>query len=136
MFKKLLVGAVVATAALGAVAQEWPAAKPIKIISVFPPGGSVDQVSRILAEALRTELNQVVVVENIGGASGAIGTAAVARSDPDGYTFGVVFDTHGVNQALQPRMAFDTMKDLTHINLIGVAPMVLAASKGSPIKRF
>jgi len=136
MFKKLLVGAVVATAALGAVAQEWPAAKPIKIISVFPPGGSVDQVSRILAEALRTELNQVVVVENIGGASGAIGTAAVARSDPDGYTFGVVFDTHGVNQALQPRMAFDTMKDLTHINLIGVAPMVLAASKGSPITSF
>jgi tripartite-type tricarboxylate transporter receptor subunit TctC len=136
MFKKLLVGAVVATAALGAVAQEWPTAKPIKIISVFPPGGSVDQVSRILAEALRTELNQTVVVENIGGASGAIGTAAVARSDPDGYTFGVVFDTHGVNPALQPRMAFDTMKDLTHINLLGVAPMVLAASKGSPITSF
>jgi tripartite-type tricarboxylate transporter receptor subunit TctC len=136
MIKKLLVGAMVATAALGAVAQEWPTAKPIKIIAVFPPGGSVDQVSRILAEALRVELNQTVVVENIGGASGAIGTAAVAKADPDGYTFGVVFDTHGVNQALQPRMAFDTMKDLTHINLIGVAPMVLASSKGSPIKTF
>ena len=136
MIKKLLVGAMVATAALGAVAQEWPTAKPIKIIAVFPPGGSVDQVSRILAEALRVELNQTVVVENIGGASGAIGTAAVAKADPDGYTFGVVFDTHGVNQALQPGMAFDTMKDLTHINLIGVAPMVLASSKGSPIKTF
>lgn len=136
MIKKLLVGAMMATAAMGAIAQEWPMAKPIKIIAVFPPGGSVDQVSRILAEALRTELNQTVVVENIGGASGAIGTAAVAKADPDGYTFGVVFDTHGVNQALQPRMAFDTMKDLTHINLIGVAPMVLASSKGSPIKTF
>lgn len=136
MIKKLLVGAMVATAALGAVAQEWPSAKPIRIIAVFPPGGSVDQVSRILAEALRTELNQTVVVENIGGASGAIGTAAVAKADPDGYTFGVVFDTHGVNQALQPGLAFDTMKDLTHINLIGVAPMVLASSKGSPIKTF
>lgn len=136
MIKKLLVGAMMATAAMGAIAQEWPSAKPIKIIAVFPPGGSVDQVSRILAEALRTELNQTVVVENIGGASGAIGTAAVAKADPDGYTFGVVFDTHGVNQALQPRMAFDTMKDLTHINLIGVAPMVLASSKGSPIKTF
>lgn len=136
MIKKLLVGAMMATAAMGAIAQEWPMAKPIKIIAVFPPGGSVDQVSRILAEALRTELNQTVVVENIGGASGAIGTAAVAKADPDGYTFGVVFDTHGVNQALQPRMAFDTMKDLTHINLIGISPMVLASSKGSPIKTF
>jgi tripartite-type tricarboxylate transporter receptor subunit TctC len=136
MIKKLLVGAMMATAALGAAAQDWPSAKPIKIIAVFPPGGSVDQVSRILAEALRTELNQTVVVENIGGASGAIGTAAVAKADPDGYTFGVVFDTHGVNQALQPRLAYDTMKDLTHINLIGTSPMLLASTKGSPIKSF
>lgn len=135
MMKKLLVGAMVAAAALTGFAQDWPTAKPIRLIAVFPPGGSVDQVSRILAEALRTELNQSVVVENLGGASGAIGTAAVARAAPDGYTFGVVFDTHGVNPALQ-RLPFDTMKDLTHINLIGLSPMVLAASKGSPITSF
>ena len=135
MMKKLLVGAMVAAATLTSFAQDWPTAKPIRLVAVFPPGGSVDQVSRILAEALRTELNQSVIVENIGGASGAIGTAAVARATPDGYTFGVVFDTHGVNPALQ-RLPYDTMKDLTHINLIGISPMVLAASKGSPITSF
>jgi len=135
MIKKLLVGAMVAAAAITSFAQEWPTAKPIRMISVFPPGGSVDQVTRILAEALRAELNQTVVVENIGGASGAIGTSAIARSDPDGYTFGVVFDTHGVNPFLQ-RLTFDTMRDLTHVNLIGVAPMVLVSSRGSTITTF
>lgn len=135
MFKKLLVGAMIAAAAFTSFAQEWPSAKPIRLIAVFPPGGSVDQVARILAEALRSELNQTVVVENRGGASGAIGTAAVARAAPDGYTFGVVFDTHGVNPFLQ-RLPFDTMRDLTHVNLIGVAPMVLVSSRGSTITSF
>ncbi len=134
--KKILVAALVALSATAGFAQEWPAAKPIRLIAVFPPGGSVDQVSRILAEALRPQLNQNVVVENIGGASGVIGTAAVARAAPDGYTFGVVFDTHGVNPGLKPSMAFDTLRDLEHINLIGTAPMVLAASKGSPYTSF
>lgn len=140
MLKKLVVGAlvstVVATSASVAVAQEWPSAKPIRVIAVFPPGGSVDQVARILGEALRVQLNQSVIVENIGGASGVIGTAAVAKAAPDGYTIGVVFDTHAVNPALKPGIAFDTMKDLEHITLIGTAPMVLAATKGSPIKSF
>jgi tripartite-type tricarboxylate transporter receptor subunit TctC len=139
MMKTLLVSTMVAltaTAGTLAHAQAWPSAKPIRLISVFPPGGSVDQVSRILAEGLRTELKQTVVVENIGGASGVIGTAAVARADPDGYTFGVVFDTHAVNPALKPNIAFDTLKDLTHVNLLGTAPMVLVASKGSPVTSF
>jgi len=140
MLKKLVVGAlasaVMATSASVAFAQEWPSAKPVRVIAVFPPGGSVDQVSRILAEALRVQLNQSVIVENIGGASGVIGTAAVAKAAPDGYTIGVVFDTHAVNPALKPGMAFDTLKDLEHITLIGTAPMVLASTKGSPITSF
>ena len=64
----------------------WPTQKPIRLIAVFPPGGSVDQVARILAPALQAELKQNVIVENIGGASGVIGTSAMTRSDPDGYT--------------------------------------------------
>jgi tripartite-type tricarboxylate transporter receptor subunit TctC len=134
--KKLIIGTLVALSAGLAMAQDWPAAKPIKLIAVFPPGGSVDQVARILADALRPELKQSVVVENIGGASGVIGTSAVARAAPDGYTFGVVFDTHAVNPGLKKSMPFDTMKDLEHINLIGTAPMVLAATKGSPHTTF
>ena len=143
MLKKILIRALPAvfasaallTPSLGA-AQDWPTAKPVRVIAVFPPGGSVDQVARILAEALRVQLNQSVIVENIGGASGVIGTAAVAKAAPDGYTIGVVFDTHAVNPALKPSMAFDTMKDLEHVTLIGTAPMVLASTKGSPVKSF
>ena len=56
----------------------WPTQRPIKMIAVFPPGGSVDQVARILAPVLQAELKQNIVVENIGGASGVIGTTAVA----------------------------------------------------------
>ena len=143
MLKKILIRALPAVCASAALltpslgaAQDWPTAKPVRVIAVFPPGGSVDQVARILAEALRVQLNQSVIVENIGGASGVIGTAAVAKAAPDGYTIGVVFDTHAVNPALKPSMAFDTIKDLEHITLIGTAPMVLASTKGSPVKSF
>ncbi|NDC51258.1 MAG: hypothetical protein EBZ72_07500 [Burkholderiaceae bacterium] len=67
----------------------WPTQRPIKMIAVFPPGGSVDQVARILAPVLQAELKQNIVVENIGGASGVIGTTAVARAPADGYTIRV-----------------------------------------------
>ena len=87
-----------------AVAQAWPTKQPIKLVAVFPPGGSVDQVARIIGQPLSQQLGQTVIVENRGGASGAIGTAAVAQSAPDGYTFAVVFDTHGVNPAYQDQL--------------------------------
>jgi tripartite-type tricarboxylate transporter receptor subunit TctC len=111
-------------------AQAWPG-KPIRLISVFPPGGSVDQVARVLGQQLTKQLGQSVVVENVGGASGSIGTAAVARAAPDGYTFGVVFDTHGTNPSLIPNIQFDTLKDLEHVTLIGTSPMALVGSAKS-----
>ena len=111
-------------------AQAWPN-KTIRLISVFPPGGSVDQVARILSQQLTKQLGQSVVVENVGGASGSIGTAAVAKAAPDGYTFGVVFDTHGTNPSLIPNIQFDTLKDLAHVTLIGTSPMALVASSKS-----
>ena len=101
-------------AVTGAVAQSgpvWPTRGPIKLVVVFPPGGSVDQVARILSAPLQQALGQTVVVENKGGASGSIGAAAVAASPADGYTFAVVFDTHGVNPALIPNLPFDSKKD-------------------------
>src|SRR5687767_9251348 len=115
-------------------AQAWPAKQPIKLVAVFPPGGSVDQVARILAPALQQQLGQSVVVDNKGGASGAIGTAAVAQSAPDGYTFAVVFDTHGVNPSLMPSLPYDTRRDLITVALIGTGAMVLAAHADAPYK--
>ena len=119
-----------------AQAQAWPTKQAIKLVAVFPPGGSVDQVARLLAQPLSQQIGQSIVVENKGGASGAIGTAAVAAAAPDGYTFAVVFDTHGVNPSLIPNMAFDSRKDLAPVVLIGTAPMVLATHAGSEFKTF
>ena len=115
-----------------AQAQEWPARQAIKLIAVFPPGGSVDLVARLLAPTLQQELGQTVIVDNKGGASGSIGAAQVAASAPDGYTFAVVFDTHGVNPALIPNLPFDSRKDLTTVIVVGTSPMVLATYTGSP----
>ena len=129
-------GALAQTAPLTTGASVWPTRQPIKFIAVFPPGGSVDQVARILAQPLSQQLGQTIIVENKGGASGSIGTAAVAAAPGDGYTFGVVFDTHGVNPSLIPGMAFDTRKDLAPIALVGTSPMVLATFAGSEYKTF
>lgn len=136
---KLMSGLVASLCLVGAVhaqSHEWPNQKPIRLISVFPPGGSVDQVARILAPALQNQLKQSVIVENIGGASGVIGTNALAKAAPDGYTFAVVFDTHGVNPSLKDKLPYDTKKDIATVTMIGTAPMVLTASKASGITSF
>ena len=117
-----------------ALAQAWPSKGPIKLVAVFPPGGSVDQVARILAPVLQQKLGQTVVVDNKGGASGSIGTGAVAASPADGYTFAVVFDTHGVNPSLIASLPFDTKKDLTAVSLIGTSAMVITTVASSPYK--
>lgn len=119
-----------------ALAQAWPTKQAIRLVAVFPPGGSVDQVARILGPALSQQLGQSVIVENKGGASGAIGTAAVANSAPDGYTFAVVFDSHGVNPSLMPNLPYDTKKDLFPVILVGTAPMVLATNANTEFKTF
>ncbi len=138
-FKRSLIFGLLGTFALWAMAQTppaWPTRGPIKLVAVFPPGGSVDQVARILQVPLQTALGQTVIVENKGGASGSIGAAQVAAAPPDGYTFAVVFDTHGVNPALIPNLPFDSKKDLTPIVLVGTSPMVLATFAGSEYKTF
>lgn len=115
---------------------DWPKRQPVKLVAVFPPGGSVDQVARILAQQLTQQLGQSVIVENKAGASGAIGTASVVQAPPDGYTYAVVFDTHGVNPSLIPNLPFDTKKDLAPVALLGTAPMVIATPVGSEYKTF
>jgi tripartite-type tricarboxylate transporter receptor subunit TctC len=137
------IGTAVAALAVGlglvlgqtALAQEWPS-KPVKLIVVFPPGGSVDQVARVLAQQLSAQTGQSFIVDNRGGASGSIGTAALAKSDPDGYTLGVVFDTHAVNPALIPNLPFDTLKDLTPLMLVGTGGMALVTNVAQPYRSF
>ncbi|MEO8203672.1 MAG: tripartite tricarboxylate transporter substrate binding protein [Betaproteobacteria bacterium] len=141
MWKRMARAALVATAAafalapLPAAAQAWPA-KPVTLVVPFPPGGSVDPLARLLAARLSTSLGQQFIVENKTGASGSIGTAYVAKSAPDGYTFVVVFDTHAVNPSLIPNMPFDTVKDLAPVMLVGTAPMAIVTAPSKPYKTF
>jgi tripartite-type tricarboxylate transporter receptor subunit TctC len=116
-------------------AQQWPS-KPVKLIAVFPAGGSVDQVARIVAQQLSLQTRQQFIVDNRGGASGSIGTALLAKADPDGYTLGVVFDTHAVNPSLISDLPFDTLRDLTPIMLVGTGGMALVAHVSEPYKSF
>ena len=128
----------VAGLALGLAAHAqapWPN-KTVRIVSPFPPGGSVDQVARVLAEQLTTQTGQQFIVDNRAGASGSIGTQAVASAAPDGYTWGVVFDTHGVNPALMPHLPYDTLRDLTHVMVIGTSPMAIVTQKDQPFRDF
>ena len=134
--KKTLIAIAATLICPAAFAQSWPAKQSIKLVAVFPPGGSVDQVARILSQPLSTALGQTVIVENKGGASGSIGAAFVAQSPADGYTFAVVFDSHAVNPALIPNLPYDVKKDLAAISLIGTAAMTLATPVGSPYNSF
>jgi tripartite-type tricarboxylate transporter receptor subunit TctC len=131
----LCVAALGVLASAPVAAQNWPT-KPVKFISPFPPGGSVDPLARLLAVKVSESLGQPFVVENKTGASGSIGTSFVAKSPPDGYTFVFVFDTHAVNPSLIPNMPFDTLKDLAPVMLIGTSPMAIATAADKPYKNF
>src|SRR5262245_18013044 len=121
----LLVNVLLLCFSAAAGAQAWPD-KPVKFVSPFPPGGSVDPLARLMAAKLSDSLKQPFIVENRAGASGSIGTAAVAKSPADGYTWVFVFDTLAVNPALIPNLPFDTLMDLAPVMLIGTAPMAIA----------
>ncbi len=118
-------------APLSARAQSWPSG-PIRIIVPFPPGGSVDAVARLAQAGLAQRLGVTIVIENRAGASGSTGSAAVAKSPPDGNTWLIVFDTHAVNPSLLPNFPFDNDKDLEPVSLIATAPYVVARNPSRP----
>ena len=115
-------------------ATPWPA-KPLRIIVTFPPGGSTDATVRILAPKLGERLGQQVIVDNRPGAGGNIGLAALARSEPDGYTLGIgAAGGLAANAALYSKMPFDAQKDFVPVSLLAHIPFVLVAPPTSPIK--
>jgi tripartite-type tricarboxylate transporter receptor subunit TctC len=113
-----------------AQAQAWPA-RPVRMVVPFPPGGSSDIVARQLALNLSKTLGQSFNVDNRSGAGGNIGTDAVAKAAPDGYTIGL--STSGPlanNKALYKDMPYDSDKDLSPIALVGEIPLVIASHPG------
>ena len=127
----LLLGALVVP--LTAHAQNWPAGN-IKIVVVYPPGGSTDMIARLIQPHMQQRLGTTVIIENRAGGGGSIGTAAVAKSSPDGSTWAMVFDNHAANPFVFPNMPFDTEKDLDPVQLIGTAPYVLSTNAQRPFK--
>ena len=113
----------------------WPK-QPIKWVLPFPTGGTVDQISRLLQPFVQQSLGQAIVIDTKAGASGTIGTAFAAKAPADGYTWVMVFDTHGVNPSLIPNLPFDTLKDLAPVMLIGTGAMVVTAHASTPYKSF
>ena len=127
-----LVGALLALFAITAWAQPWPT-KPIRWVVSYPPGGSVDLVSRILQPHVFEGLGQPLLIENRGGAAGAVATGEVARAAPDGYTFLVTLSSHTINPALY-KLSYDVERDLAPVSLIASFPQLFAVNPSTPFK--
>lgn len=115
-------------------AQAYPA-KPVRLVVPFPAGGGSDNVGRVLAQKLSELLGQQVIVDNRAGAGGSIGTEAVVRSPPDGYTMVLASTSEiAVNPAIYSKLDYDTLKDLAPVAMVASSPMVLIVSPTLPVK--
>jgi tripartite-type tricarboxylate transporter receptor subunit TctC len=130
-----LSGAVLATPVLprSALAQQWPS-KPIRAIVPFGPGSTIDLIGRIVLDPLSAALGQPIVVENRGGAGGSIGSAAVAKADPDGYTLLIHASAHSAAPAAYPNAPYDAGRDLAGVAVFGSVPNVTVISPAKGIK--
>ncbi len=137
MFRRTLFTAALLLAGTMAHAQDaWPS-KPVKIVSPFPAGGTSDVMARMLAEAMTKELGQQVIVENFGGAGGTVGTLRATKMPTDGYTLiqtGV--GQNAVAHGLDPKLAYDSVKDFVHLTQVHSGPNVLVVHPSTPFKTF
>lgn len=129
----LMLSAIAAVAEAGAAHAAWPE-KPVRIVIPNTPGGPSDIMARLLAPVLQEALGGTFIVENIGGGGGNIGTARVARADPDGYTLLLPSTAFIINPVLQASVPYDPIKDFTPIAELGVSPNVIAVLPTSGIK--
>jgi len=118
--------------AQAAQAQDWPQ-KPVRFIVPYPPGGGTDVIARIIQEPLSRALGQQVIIENRGGAGGALGTEAAARSAADGYTFLFTLSSHTINPLLY-KLSFDVEKDFVSVTTVASLPQLIATNPASPFK--
>ena len=134
-----------AAAALGTMATivaaqtpAWPTAKPISVVVPFPAGGAVDFAARLVANKLAERLGQAVVIDNVAGAGGVVGTTKAVRAAGDGYTLLVAPDSAIVIAPLvtPDTVKYDALKDLAPIGLINITPLMLVARPGLPVSNF
>src|SRR4051812_15513782 len=119
-----------------ALAQGYPS-RPVTLVIPFPPGGSTDIIGRIAADGMSRELGQPFVVDNRGGAGGAIGAKAIADGNPDGYTLGIAtISTHVVNPIVQRDLRYDPLKDFTFISQIAAVPNSMTVHPSVPARNM
>jgi tripartite-type tricarboxylate transporter receptor subunit TctC len=117
-----------------AIAQNYPS-RPITLVVPFPAGSTTDLVGRILSDELSRSLGQNVVIDNRGGAGGSVGSEAVARAAPDGYTLLMgTIGTHSINPAVYAKINYDPIADFAPIIQFGTAPNVLVVHPSLPVK--
>jgi tripartite-type tricarboxylate transporter receptor subunit TctC len=117
-------------------AQSYPT-KPIRLIVPYPAGGTTDILARLCAMQLGQRLKQTVVVENRAGASGAIGSAEVARAAPDGYTLLMATaSSHGINSAVYKKLPYDAVKDFAAVTMVASTPNIIVVNPGVPAKNL
>jgi tripartite-type tricarboxylate transporter receptor subunit TctC len=136
---KMLAGALAALtfatfADAPARAQDAYPTRPVKIMIAFPVGGLLDTVSRIVGEKLSGLLGQQFVIEARPGAGGTLATAAVAKSDPDGYTLMMINDNHALNPSVFKNIPYDSVKDFAPIGFVGSTPLLLNANGALPMR--
>ncbi len=127
----LCLGAAGPAAAAGAFPN-----KPVTIVAAYPPGGTVDLLSRVLAQKLGEDWKQTVVVENRPGASGIIGSQFVQKAPADGYTLMVIPITHVTNSSLFKNVPYDPIEDFTPISMLAASPLLLVANNAFPAKNL
>lgn len=133
MLRRTLLLAGLAAPAIARAQSAWPD-KPVRFIVPFPPGGSTDVLSRVLAEALGARLGQPVVPENRAGAAGNVGVEAIARARPDGYTIGIsTIGPLSAHLALYPSLPFDPRTDFTYLADLYEIPNVFVVNPTSGI---
>jgi tripartite-type tricarboxylate transporter receptor subunit TctC len=134
---RLIVCALVGAGALSAAgAQNWPT-RPLTLVVPFAPGGGVDVSARIQAQTMSELLGQPIVVDNMGGAAGMAGSAHVAKSAPDGYTFLMGNSgTHAYSQALYKKPLYNAVTDFTPVGLATESPRILIARKDLPVRNL
>ena len=133
MKQVLFAAAFMAALQAGAAAQSYPS-RPVTLIAPFPAGGPLDTIARIISEPMRVSLGQPVVIENVAGAGGNIGTGRVARAAPDGYTIGIgQWSTHVVNP-ITYSLQYNVLTDFEPVALLTITPQLIIARKDFPAK--
>jgi tripartite-type tricarboxylate transporter receptor subunit TctC len=117
-----------------ASAQDWPKGRQIRAMVPFAAGSTLDIVGRIVMDPLSKQLGQTIVIENRGGAGGSIGTAALAKAAPDGYSLLIQASAHSAAPAAYPKIAYDPARDFSAVIPFGTVPNVLLVRPGRGIK--